>query len=269
MVKTAEQIKMIRIAGKILANTAKQIRNFIREGVSLKELDGLAKRLIEEAGAEPAFLGYQPHGADKPYPASICASLNEAVVHGVPTGYKLKSGDVLSIDFGVTYHPKFRFAESGARRFDYRLGQGHIADAAFTVGIGKISREAASLIDAARRALLVGIKECRAGKTLGDIGWAINNYAVKHGFKVIKGLSGHGVGLELHEEPAVFNEGQRNTGLKLKPGMVLALEPMLSAGSPHILQQADGSYVTRDKSLSAHFEHTVLITDKAAEVLTR
>lgn len=250
MIKTEEQIKMIRIAGKILASVAKKIESAIQEGVSLRELDELVKHLIEEAGAEPAFLGYHAFGAKKPYPSSICASINETVVHGIPTRYKLKSGDILSLDFGVTY-------------------RGFIADAAFTVGIGKISNLAENLISVTRQALTIGIKECKIGKTLGDIGWAINNFVTAHGFKVIKGLSGHGVGLELHEDPPVFNEGRKNTGIKLKPGMVLALEPMVSAGDPYIAQLPDDSYATQDKSLAAHFEHTILITNKEPEILTK
>lgn len=250
MIKNAEQIKDIRNAGKILASVSKRVKAEVREGVSLIELDAMTKKLIEEAGAEPTFLGYQPYGADKPFPASICASVNEVVVHGVPTGYKLKSGDVLSLDFGVTYN-------------------GFIADAAFTVGVGKISKEARELIETTYHSLALGIKECKPGKTLGDIGWAINNYVAKRGFKVVKGLSGHGVGIELHEDPPVFNEGQKNTGLRLKPGMILALEPMVSAGDPYITQLKDDSYATRDKSLSAHFEHTVLITEKGSEILTQ
>lgn len=250
MIKTAEEIKLIRIAGKILANVAKQIKDAAKEGVSLKELDLLTQKLIQEAGAEPAFLGYQPYGADKPFPASICASLNDVVVHGVPTHYKLRSGDVLKLDFGVDY-------------------KGYIADAAFTVGIGKISKEAEQLMETTKNALAVGIKECKAGKTLGDVGWAINNYVTKHGFKVVKGLTGHGVGKELHEDPPVFNEGQKNTGLRLKAGMVLALEPMVSAGDPYIRQLPDDSYATRDGSLSAHFEHTIAITERGPEILTK
>ncbi|MEK9170391.1 MAG: type I methionyl aminopeptidase [Patescibacteria group bacterium] len=250
IIKTPEQIKMIRIAGKILANAMKSLKGAAKEGVGLKDLDDLARRLIEEAGAKPVFLGYQPYGAAKPYPASICASLNEVVVHGLPTAYKLKSGDLLSIDLGVDY-------------------EGYISDAAFTVGIGKISPEAERLMDVTRNALLLGIKECKPGKTLGDIGWAINHYVEKNNFKVVKGLSGHGVGLELHEDPPVFNEGQKNTGMKLKAGMVLALEPMVSAGSPYLIQLENDSYATRDKSLSAHFEHTVLITERGPEILTK
>ncbi len=250
MIKTPEQIKNIRIAGKIWASVAKQIQSAVKIGVSLKEIDALTEKLIKQAGAEPAFLNYCPHGANAPFPASICASLNEVVVHGVPAGYKLKSGDLLKVDFGVTY-------------------QGGISDAAFSIGVGKISPEAERLMDVTRHSLILGIKECRPGKTLGDIGWAINNYVTRHGFKVVKGLCGHGVGNAIHEEPAVFNEGQKNTGLALKAGMVLALEPMVSMGDPYIIHRPDDSYATRDRSLSAHFEHTVLITDKGPEVLTR
>lgn len=248
-IKTPEQIKKIKISGKILASVAKELKKNISEGVALKDLDLLARKLIEEAGAEPAFLGYQPHGADHPFPASICASLNEVVVHGIPNKYKLKSGDILKLDFGVSY-------------------QGFITDSAFTVGVGRISGEAQKLMDVTKHSLMLGIKECRAGKTLGDIGWAINNYVQKNGFKVVKGLCGHGVGIELHEEPSVFNEGQKNTGMELKPGMVLALEPMVSAGDPYIVQTEQESYATRDGSLSAHFEHTVLITERNPEILT-
>ena len=250
IIKTPEQIKMIRIAGKILASTIKGLKDSVQEGAQLKELDNLAKRMIEEAGARPVFLGYHPYGAAKPYPASICASLNEVVVHGLPTDYKLKSGDLLSVDLGVDYN-------------------GYIADAAFTIGIGKIVPKAKRLMDVTRNALLLGIKECKLGKTLGDIGWAINHYVEKNNFKVVKGLSGHGVGLELHEDPPVFNEGQKNTGMKLKSGMILAIEPMVSAGSPYLIQLENDSYATRDKSLSAHFEHTVLITEKGPEILTK
>lgn len=250
MIKSEKQVKKIRIAGKILAMVTEKVRQAIKIGVSLKDLDRLAKKLILEAGGEPAFLGYQPYGAEKPFSASICASLNEVVVHGIPTEYKLKSGDLLKLDFGVIY-------------------DGGIADGAFSVGVGKISKTASDLITVTRRTLLVGIKECRNGKTLGDIGWAINNYVTRHGFKVVKGLSGHGVGIELHEDPPVFNEGQKNTGMKLKPGMVLALEPMVSAGDPYLLQLPDDSYATRDKSLTAHFEHTVLITKEEPEILTK
>ncbi len=250
MIKTPEQIKLIRNAGKILASVARDVRLAVREGVTLEELDALARQRIEAAGGEPTFLGYQPYGADKPFPAAICASVNNVVVHGVPGKYALKSGDIVSLDFGVTY-------------------KGYIADGAFTIGVGKISKEARELMEATHHALLLGIKECVPGKTLGDIGHAIDTYVRGRGFKVVKGLSGHGVGIELHEDPPVFNEGQKNTGMPLKAGMVLALEPMVSAGDPYITQLSDDSYATRDKSLAAHFEHTILITDKRPEILTK
>lgn len=240
---------MISLAGRILASVAQELKKNIKERMMLKELDCLAKKLIEDAGAKPTFLGYQPHGADHPFPASICTSVNEVVVHGIPNNYKLKSGDILSLDFGVTY-------------------EGFIADSAFTVGIGKIPEKSKRLMETTRNALSLGIKECESGKTLGDIGWAINNYVRKKGFRVVKGLCGHGVGIELHEDPSVFNEGQKNTGLKLKPGMILALEPMVSAGDPYIIQTNQEGYATRDGSLTAHFEHTVLITDKKPKILT-
>lgn len=249
LIKTQEQIKKIKISGKILASVAKELKKNVVEGVMLKDLDLLARKLIREAGAEPAFLGYQPHGADHPFPASICASLNEVVVHGIPNKYKLRSGDILKLDFGVSY-------------------QGFITDSAFTIGVGKISAEAQKLMDVTKHSLMLGIKECRPGKTLGDIGWAINDYVQRNGFKVVKGLCGHGVGIELHEEPSVFNEGKKNTGMELKPGMVLALEPMVSAGDPYIVQTEQESYATRDGSLSAHYEHTVVITERNPEILT-
>jgi len=250
LIKTPEQIKKIRNAGKILANTIAELRKVIKEGITLRELDVIAKSSIEEAGAKPAFLGYRPHGAKRAYPASICASLNEVVVHGLPGNYKLKSGDIISVDLGVDYG-------------------GGIADAAFSVGIGDISDEARRLLDVTQNSLLVGIKECRPNRTVGDIGWAINNYVTKNNFKVVKGLTGHGVGDQLHEEPSIFNEGNKNTGLKIKAGMVFAIEPMVSAGDPYLIQLPDDSYATRDGSLTGHFEHTVLITENGPEILTK
>lgn len=250
MIKTPKQVKMIGLSGKILASVMKKIKVAIKPGILLKDLDGIARKAIEDAGARPAFLNYRPYGAAKPFPASICASLNEVVVHGLPTHYELKSGDLLSVDFGVDY-------------------DGYISDAAFSVGVGKVSSKTKRLIDVTQNALLVGIKECKPGKTLGDIGFAINNYVTKNGFKVVKGLTGHGVGLELHEEPSVFNEGQKGAGLTLKEGMVLALEPMVSAGSPYLVQLDDDSYATQDGSLTAHFEHTVAITKEGPKILTK
>lgn len=249
IIKTPAEIEKIRKAGKILAQVARVVLKRAEEGTTLKSLDNLAKELIEKAGAKPAFLGYQPYGARKPYPCSICASINDIVVHGVPNNYRLKSGDVLKLDFGVVL-------------------DGWYADAAWTVGIGKITPEVEKLIKVTEQALFAGIKQIRAGHNLGDIGWAINSTVKSLGFKVVSGLTGHGIGRELHEDPSVFNEGKKGSGLKLKTGMVLAIEPMVSAGTNRVLQGKDDSFATADGSLSAHFEHTVAITEKGPEILT-
>lgn len=248
-IKTPEEIKKIRAAGKILAATAKQILELAQPGVKLKYLDQVAKNLIQKFGAEPAFLNYRPHGAAKPYPCSICASVNNIVVHGLPGEYKLNSGDILKLDFGVKHN-------------------GYIADAACTKAIGEVSSEANKLIETTRQALYKAIKICKPGNTLGDIGYAIKNYVESQGFKVVKELTGHGIGKELHEDPNVFNEGQKDRGLKLEQGLVLAIEPMVSAGSSEIIQLKDDSYATADGSLAAHFEHTIAITTGAPEILT-
>ena len=250
MIKKPEEIKKIAVAGKILAAAAKELLKIADVGVSLKKLDQFAKNFIIKAGAQPAFLGYHPYGAKKPYPNSICTSVNEIIVHGLPTERKLKSGDLLKLDFGVIY-------------------DGYYADAAWTLGIGNISPITQKLIATTRKALEIAIKECIPGKTLGDIGYAINSFVKKNKFKVLKGLTGHGIGKELHEEPTVFNDGRKGSGLKLKPGMVLAIEPMVSAGSDQIIQLPDDSYATGDGSISAHFEHTIAITDKEPLILTQ
>lgn len=249
LIKTSEQIEKIRKAGRILAQVAKVILAEAREGIVLSHLDKLAERLIKEAGAHPAFLGYKPYGASKPYPYSICASINEVVVHGIPNNYKLRSGDLLKLDFGVNY-------------------DGWNADAAWTVGIGEITAEAEKLIKVAEKALFEGIKQAKAGKTLGDIGWAIGRTAKKYGFNTAEGLTGHGIGKELHEDPNVFNDGERGRGVPLKTGLVLAIEPMINAGGGRVVQKKDDSFVAADGSLSAHFEHTIVITKKGPQILT-
>jgi len=213
-------------------------------------LDDLAYQLIKKAGAEPAFLGYKPSGAKHPYSATICASINDIIVHGFPTDYKLKNGDILKLDFGVKY-------------------EGFYSDAAVTIGIGAISKEAENLIKAAENALNEAIKIIKIGNTLGDIGFAISQTAKKYGVKAIKELTGHGVGLKLHEDPTIYNYGEKGKGIKLKPGMVLAVEPMFAISTDKIIQKKDESWATADGSLSAHFEHTVAITEKGVEILTK
>ncbi|MEE8131693.1 MAG: type I methionyl aminopeptidase [Candidatus Paceibacterota bacterium] len=248
--KSPQEIEMIADSGRILAKVFDKVLKEVKVGVSLENLDKLARRLIEEYGGQPAFLGYQPEGASHPYPASICASINDTVVHGLPLNYQLKSGDVLKFDFGVIY-------------------KNFYSDAAKTVAVGKVSKTAKLLIKATKKALEQAIKQAKPDNHLGDIGWAINQCVEKAGFKIIQGLTGHGIGFKLHEEPTVYNFGKKGEGIKLKPGMVLAIEPMTAVGSGRIIKRKDNSYVTADSSLSAHFEHTVAITKKGPRILTK
>ena len=248
--KTEKDLQVLRVSGKILASVLERLKEEAREGVQLMYLDKLARELIKKAGAKPAFLGYKPEGGQKPYPAAVCTSVNEQIVHCLPSKYVLKRGDLLKIDFGVSY-------------------QGHITDAAVTVGIGDISQEAKRLMSVTEKALQEAIKVCKVGNHLCDIGWSIEKAVTDAGLHVIQDLTGHGVGFELHEEPTVYNYGNRGEGIELQPGLVLAIEPMVSVGSPEIEQQSDDSYITKDRSLSAHFEHTVAITEKEPEVLTK
>ena len=248
--KTPEQIEKIARSGKILSEVFQKTIEEAKIGTSLKRLDDLAYQLIKKAGAEPAFLGYKPSGAKHPYSATICASINDIIVHGFPTDYKLKNGDILKLDFGVKY-------------------EGFYSDAAVTIGIGAISKEAENLIKAAENALNEAIKIIKIGNTLGDIGFAISQTAKKYGVKAIKELTGHGVGLRLHEDPTIYNYGEKGKGIKLKPGMVLAVEPMFAISTDKIIQKKDESWATADGSLSAHFEHTIAITEKEIKILTR
>jgi len=247
--KTERDLQFLRISGKILSRTLSLLKKEVKVGVSLKHLDNLARAFIKDEGAVPTFLGYTPDGAGKPYPAAICASVNDTIVHGIPGNYELKEGDILSIDLGVTF-------------------EGYITDSAITVPVGKISKDARRLINATEKSLQNAIYECFPGNTLGDIGYAIESVAKKAEVSVVEGLTGHGVGFELHEDPSVFNKGKKGNGMKLKPGMVIAIEPMFSLGSPYATIARDDSFKTKDKSLSAHFEHTIAITEKGYEVLT-
>lgn len=247
--KDKETIKIMAEGGAILAHIMREVGQNAREGVSLLQLDRLANRLILGAKAKPAFLGYRPEGAQKPYPATICASVNEVVVHGVPTKYVLRQGDLLKLDFGLFYN-------------------GWCVDAAVTLGVPPISPEAQKLMQVTREALEHGINTMQAGNHLGDIGYTIERHIKKNGLKVVRGLTGHGIGKRLHEEPPVLNVGRPGRGELLMPGVVLALEPMVALGSDHIVQREDESYATSDGKLSAHFEHTVAVTENGPLVLT-
>ncbi|KKQ23315.1 MAG: Methionine aminopeptidase [Candidatus Wolfebacteria bacterium GW2011_GWC1_37_10] len=247
--KSPEDIEKISASGKILSEVLGKLSEKAKIGVSLKSLNDMAYSLAKEFGAQPAFLGYRPEGASRPYLASICASVNNVIVHGFPTDYKLKEGDILKIDFGVKY-------------------KNFYSDAAITIGIGEISEISKNLIKAAKEALDQAIKISVSGNTLGDIGYIISKTAKKYGVRAVKGLTGHGIGYALHEEPIIHNFGEKGKGIKLKPGMVLAIEPMFAVSTDKVVQKTDESWATSDNSLSAHFEHTVAITEDGCRILT-
>ncbi|MFN7088490.1 MAG: type I methionyl aminopeptidase [Candidatus Paceibacteria bacterium] len=249
--KSDKEIKILKEGGKILAKILKTIVKSVRPGISAYELNELAERLIKESGAKPAFLGYRPHGARRPFPAALCVSKNSVVVHGIPSRELiLQNSDIVSFDLGILY-------------------KNMVTDAAVSIGVGRISSQAKKLLKVTQYALDRGIKACRVGNTVGDIGSAIENYVKRNGFFVIRELVGHGVGYGIHEEPNIPNYGQPQTGIALEHGMVLAVEPMVSIGGEGVVAREDGSFVTRDGSLAAHFEHTVVVTKNGPMVLTK
>jgi methionyl aminopeptidase len=243
--RTPEDIVVMRRAGKVVAEMHDEIRGALRPGVTTAELDQIGRRVLARRGATSNFLGY--HG----FPAVICTSVNEQVVHGIPGPQRLDDGDIVSIDCGA-------------------IIDGWHGDAAFTIGVGAISPEAQRLIDATEAALAAAIQEMVDGNTLGDVGFAVEQVARRVGLGVVAGYSGHGIGREMHEDPNVLNTGRRGGGLALHVGNVLAIEPMFSlSGSEDTIELPDGwTVVTADGSLSAHAEHTVAITEHGPEVLT-
>lgn len=248
--KTKKDLEYLRISGKILAEVLLSLKNEVGIGVPLNFLDKKAYALMESKGGKPAFLGYISEQGGKPYPASICTSVNDEIVHGIPSSYELKMGDVLKIDAGVDY-------------------EGYITDSALTVVIGKPSKKIAKLISITEEALYDGISVSRPGNYLGDIGNAIEKRVKKSGFKIIRGLTGHGTGFKLHEDPTVWNFGQKGEGLLLREGLVIALEPMVSIGTEDSIEKNNGTFVTNDGSIAAHFEHTICITKNGCEILTK
>ncbi|WPB73071.1 type I methionyl aminopeptidase [Archangium violaceum] len=245
-IKSREEIALMREAGRIVSEILDELEKAVAPGVTTWDLDALSEKLIYQKGARPAFKGY--HG----FPACLCASVNDEVVHGIPSKRrKLREGDLMKLDFGVAY-------------------RGYFGDSARTVLVGKVSVEAQALVNTTREALHKGIQAMVPGNRLGDIGHAVQRHVEARGFSVVRLFSGHGIGRRLHEEPDVPNYGQPGSGLKLRPGMVLAVEPMVNQGTDEVMVLEDQwTAVTRDSKLSAHFEHTVLITEGGPEVLTR
>lgn len=251
-IKTADEIELLRISGGRLARVLEAVKAEIKPGVSTGHLNRVAEELIRATGDTPPFKDYTPHGARTPFPASLCVSINDEIVHGIPSDIRIiKDGDIVSIDLGLTH-------------------KGMITDAALTVAVGQVSEEVATLIRETERSLYKGIKAARPGGRIGDIGAAIESVAIEHGYGVVREFGGHGVGHAVHEQPYVPNYGKRGTGPLLKPGMVLALEPMFMLGSEKISLMPDGyTIISEDGSLSAHFEHTIVITDVGSEIVTQ
>ncbi len=244
VIKSHQEIELMREAGKIVAETLARLERAIRPGVTTGHLDNLARKCIKSCNAQPAFLGY--HG----FPASICASINEEVVHGIPGLKKLKDGDILSIDVGVYY-------------------KGYCGDSASTFPVGEVSPLALKLVQVARDAFYQGFAHACPGKYLQDISSAIQNCAESHNFSVVRNFVGHGIGSQMHEEPQVPNYGVPGKGVQLQEGMVLAIEPMVNEGTWEVETLGDNwTVVTKDRKLSAHYEHTVAILENGPEILT-
>lgn len=248
VLRSEDEISSIRRAGKILKATFEVLRNSVKPGISTAELDTIARSEILKRDAIPAFKGIKV--GPRKYPANICTSINDVVVHGIPSDKKLKDGDIISIDVGV----KFRE---------------YYADAAFTVGVGRVSEAAAKLMRVTEESFFKGIGNAISGRRLGDISAAIQEHVESHGFSVVRDLVGHGIGTALWEDPQVPNYGKPGTGPRLENGMVLAIEPMVNEGTYEVETLPDGwAVVTSDRKLSSHYEHTIVIRDNGAEVLT-
>ena len=244
-IKSPREIELLKIAGEITGSTHNYLKPYIVPGVTTKELDKLAEEYILSRGATPSFKGYEG------FPGSICTSINEEVVHGIPGNRKLKEGDIITLDIGACW-------------------KGYHGDSAWTYAVGKISKEKQKLMDVTKESLFKGLEQIHPGARIGDIGHAIQTYTESFGYGVVRQLVGHGVGTDIHEEPDVPNYGKQNTGLKLKEGMVIAVEPMITMGNKEIcILDDDWTIITEDGKPAAHFEHTVVVTKDGYEILTR
>jgi methionyl aminopeptidase len=238
------EIDAIRASAQLVARTLEMLGSEVKPGVTTGELDRLAERFIRDHGARPAFKGYRG------FPASICPSVNEEVVHSIPGDRRLNPGDIIGVDVGVEK-------------------DGYFGDAAFTFPVGEVSDEAKRLLQVTKESLVLGIEQARAGNRIGDISHAIQAHAERHGFSVVRELLGHGIGRQMHEEPQVPNFGPPDRGPRLMAGQVLAIEPMVNLGGPEVMTRPDGwTVVTKDGSLSAHFEHTVAVGADGPEILS-
>jgi len=242
--KSEEEIELIKVSGDLLGRAHAEVAKNVKEGVTTLFLDKIAEEYIRDHQGVPSFKGYSG------FPGTLCVSPNEQVVHGMPNDSELKNGDIISIDCGVFLN-------------------GFHSDSAYTYGIGDVANDVEDLLDSTLKSLYLGIDSAQSGNRTGDIGYSIQNYVEKKGYSVVRELVGHGVGRNLHEAPEVPNYGKRGRGAKLKPGMVIAIEPMVNLGKRQIVQESDGWTIrTGDKKASAHFEHTIAITQNGPEVLT-
>jgi methionyl aminopeptidase len=250
ILKSPEEIRTMRNAGRVVGQVLQILAEAVRPGVTAKQLDEIVRKEYAKRGVTPTFLNYKVPGAP-PYPATVCISVNDEIVHGIPNEKRVfKEGDIVSIDLGATM-------------------EGFVGDSAITVPCGKVSDEALRLIKVTEESLWAGIRATRAGGHIGDIGAAVQEHAEKHGYGVVREYVGHGVGRQMHEDPQIPNYGVRGQGPKLKQGMVIAIEPMVNVGDWRTKRLPDNwTVVTRDGSLSAHFEHTLAVTDGEPDVLT-
>jgi methionyl aminopeptidase len=248
-IKTQKEIDFIRESCRIVAETLRLVKGNVKVGATTYELDRVAEDYIRSNNAIPAFKGYSQGGLPG-FPGSVCTSINDAVVHGIPGKAKLEEGDIISLDIGV-------------------LKNNYYGDAAITVAVGKISDKKKMLMEVTEKSLQLGIEQAKSGNRIHDISAAVQDYVERNGFSIVRDLCGHGVGKFLHEDPAVPNFGKRGTGSKLKRGMTIAIEPMVNAGGYEVITSPDGwTVITADGSPSAHFEHTILILDNSPEILT-
>jgi methionyl aminopeptidase len=247
--KSPREIEIMRRANVIVAEVLQELKQRVKPGITTLDLDAVAEDLTLKKNAIPAFKGYNVAG--RVYPRCLCASINEEIVHGIPTARELREGDIIGLDYGVIY-------------------QGFYGDSAVTVGVGKVSEEALRLMQVTEQALYRGIEQLHEGKRLGDLGHAVQQTAESAGYSVVRAFVGHGVGRKLHEEPPVPNYGEPDRGIRLREGMVLAIEPMFNAGGYEVEIKEDGwTAVTKDRSLAAHFEHSVAITRNGPYILSQ
>ncbi|MCA6085807.1 type I methionyl aminopeptidase [Candidatus Endomicrobiellum agilis] len=248
--KTAKEVEKMRVVGKVVGEILEKLSEIIKPGITTKDIDDFSEKYIKKLKMTPAFLGVP--GVTCSFPASACVSINNEVVHGIPNASRvLKSGDIVSVDMGVFY-------------------EGYYGDAARTYAVGSISDNAANLLKITELSLQKGIEKALPGNRLGDISSAVQTVAESAGFSVVRDFVGHGIGRKLHEEPQIPNYGKAGTGVKLLPGMILAIEPMINEGNYEVyMLDDDWTVVTKDGSLSAHFEHTVAITESGYEILTK